>query len=314
MKRIVFAALAAGLAACAPPGPEVIVYASIDELYARPLFEAFTKESGIRVRAVFDTEEAKTLGLVHRLLAERKRPQADVFWNGECARTILLKDEGLLEAYRPSSAEGIPARWRDPADTWTGFGARARVIVHRMKDPPRTLKALADPKWKGRVAMAHPAFGTTATHLFALAQVRGEAPVLDWLRALKANDVRIVGGNSHVRDLVARGECDLGLTDSDDVAIGQARGDAIELAHPEGDRVLIPNTAALIRGAPHAAEGRRFLDWLLRSETEQILAAGPSRQFPLRPGRYELIDPEVDWSKLRPSEAFLDKARKALGL
>ncbi len=314
MKRILFAALAGLLAACAPPGPEVIVYASIDELYARPLFEAFTKESGITVRAVFDTEEAKTLGLVHRLLAERKRPQADVFWSGECARTILLKDEGLLEAYRPSSAEGIPSRWRDPADAWTGFGARARVIVHRVKDPPRTLKALADPKWKGRVAMAHPAFGTTATHLMALVQTRGEAAVLDWLRALKANGVRIVGGNSHVRDLVARGECDLGLTDSDDVAVGKARGDAIDLVFPEGDTLLIPNSAALIRGAPHGTEARRFLDWLLRPETEQALAQGPSRQIPLRQPLPDLRPLEVDWSRLRPSEAFLDKARKALEL
>src|SRR5262245_14446900 len=266
--RPVLIALAAALPACAPSPGEVVVYTSVDEIYAQDLFRRFREETGLAVRPVFDTEEAKTLGLVHRLVAERERPQADVFWNGECARTALLKEKGVLEAYRAPTAAAIGPEWRDPDGCWTGFGARARVIVYntgRVKDPPRTLAELAEPKWRGRVAMANPVFGTTAAHVAALAQQGGDDAAIRLLTSLKANGLRVVGGNSHVRDLVAKGACDVGLTDSDDVWVGKERGDPIAMIFPDqkGEGTLvIPNSVALVRGAPRAANGRKFIDWV----------------------------------------------------
>jgi iron(III) transport system substrate-binding protein len=299
---------------CSPSAPEVVVYASVDEIYAREIFDAFERERGVRVRAVFDTEEAKALGLANRIAAEKGRAGADVFWNGEVARTARLAALGRLEPYRPASAEGIGPAWRDPGDAWTGFGARARVFVYspkRVPSPPRSIQELTAPAWRDRVAMANPMFGTTAAHAAALAQTMGEEKALALLVALKANGVRFVGGNSHVRDLVARGDRDLGLTDSDDVWVGKDRGDAIEMALPE-DTLLIPNTAALVRDAPHPAEARRFLDFLLRPETEALLARGRSRQIPVRGDTPRGLS--VDWAKLASSEAWLERVRKALDL
>jgi len=300
---------------------EVVVYTSVDDLYAREIFSVFSKESGIRVLPVFDTEEAKTLGLVHRLIAEKDHPQADVFWSGDCARSALLKKKGVLEPYRPPTAAAIAAPWRDPDNAWTGFGARARVIVYNTKavaDPPKTIAQLADPKWKGKIALANPLFGTTAAHVAALAQTRGEESVLKLFAALRANDARFVGGNSHVRDLVARGDCAVGLTDTDDVWIGKQRGDPIEMVFPDqgsGGTLLIPNSAALIKGAPRAANAKRFLDWLLREETEILLSKGPSRQMPVRnPVSVHLDIMPVDWGRVVESEALLDKVKSALGL
>lgn len=323
--RVLGLLLALGATACAPPAPEVVVYTSVDEVYARALFDAFEAETGVRVKAVYDAEEAKALGLVHRIVAEAGRPQADVFWNGEAARTALLASKGLLEPYRSPSAELIGREWRAPDGAWTGFAARARVIVYNPKavpEPPRSVEALADPRWKGRVAIANPMYGTTAAHLLALAQVRGEEAVLAWVRALKANDVRWVGGNSHVRDLVARGDCDLGLTDTDDVWIGKDRGDPIEMVYPE-PTLVIPNTVALVRGAPRPENARRFVDYLLSPRTEGILARGRSRQMPVRP---QVEAPEgvpsaarldalpVDWGRLPEQEPLLARLRKVLDL
>ena len=138
MRAVIFG-FALLLSACRPRSEEVVVYTSVDDLYAQQIFEAFTKETAIRVLPVFDTEEAKTLGLVHRILAERGHPQGDVFWSGDCARSALLKKEGALEAYRAPTAEAIGAEWRDADAAWTGFGARARVIVfntNRDAGPP----------------------------------------------------------------------------------------------------------------------------------------------------------------------------------
>jgi iron(III) transport system substrate-binding protein len=328
--RPVLIAVALAAASCGGASPpEVVVYTSVDEVYAREIFQAFTRDTGVRVLPVFDAEEAKTLGLVHRLVAERARPQADAFWNGECSRTALLKEKGILEAYRSPSAQAVPAEWRDPEDTWTGFGARARVIVYntrRVKEPPATVAELADPKWKGRAAMANPAFGTTAAHVAALAQKLGEEPALRLLAALKANGLRLAGGNSHVRDLVASGECDVGLTDTDDVWIGKDRGDPIEMVYPdqkEAGTLVIPNSVALVRGAPRPAEARRFVDWLLRPETEALLARSRSRQMPVRKGvpgpagapeLSTLRAMSVDWVRITTSDVFFDRVRKTLDL
>jgi iron(III) transport system substrate-binding protein len=322
MRAVIFGFILALAVSCRSRSEDVVVYTSVDDLYSKQIFDAFTKETGIRVLPVFDTEEAKTLGLVHRILAERAHPQGDVFWSGDCARSALLKKEGALEAYRIPTADGIGPAWRDPDHAWTGFAARARVIVYntkRVKDPPRSIEALADPKWKGRIAVANPLFGTTAAHVAALAQTRGEDAVLKLFAALRANDVRFVGGNSHVRDLVARGDCDAGLTDTDDVWIGKERGDPIEMIHPDQEAagtLVIPNSAALLKGAPHGANAKKFLDWLLRPETELLLSKGPSRQMPLRDSDdlRRLRTMSVDWGKLSDSEALLAKVKSTLGL
>ncbi len=324
-----FAALLCGLGAAScsrAPAGHVVVYTSVDEVYALEVFQAFTRETGIAVRPLFDAESAKTLGLVNRIAAERARPQADVFWNGECARTVLLKEQGLLESYRSPSAEGIGPEWRDPDGMWTGFGARARVIVYNtktVKEPPRTLDELAGPAWKDRVAMANPLFGTTAAHVAALAQARGEEGALKLLSALKANGLRVVGGNSHVADLVAAGTRDAGLTDTDDVWVRKERGEPIDMAYPEDGTLAIPNTVALVRGAPRGEAGRRFIDFLLRKETEAMLARGRARQMPVRadveapegvPRLPSLRTMKVDWSRMAAAEPFVAKVRGLLDL
>ena len=118
-------------------------------------------------------EAAKTTGLVNRLIAERSRPQADVWWNGEFAQTLLLKDRGVLAPYRAPAAADLPGRYVDRAGYWTGMAGRARVFLVNTAlvapaDYPRHRTDLAAPQWRGRVGMARPLFGTAATEAAAL--------------------------------------------------------------------------------------------------------------------------------------------------
>ena len=142
-------------------------------------------------------------------------------WNNEILGTIRLQREGIYEPYSSPSAEPYPA-WAKASDhTWTAFAARARIIIVNTKkvpeaDRPKSLFDLADPKWKGQVAMAKPLFGTTATQAAALFEVLGPEAASDYYRKLKANDVRIVAGNKHVAEGVGRGDFALGVTDTDD--------------------------------------------------------------------------------------------------
>src|SRR5688572_29835118 len=212
--------------------PSVTVYVSTDRVFSEPVLREYEKRTGVHVNAVYDTEETKSTGLANRLIAEQARPQADVFWSNEPVRTLVLKSRGVLTPYRSSSAEGIPSALVDTEGYWTGFSARIRVIAYNTKlvkpdDAPRSIFDLADPKWRGQVAMADPRFGSTSFHVAALYAMAGDEKMDDFFRRLKANGVRIVDGNSVVRDLVARGEVKVGLTDTDDVNVAIEDGQPI---------------------------------------------------------------------------------------
>ena len=110
-------------------GPELIVYASLDEVFSRPVLEQFEEETGITILPKFDVESNKTLGLTQAIMAEAGRPRCDVFWNNEILNTLRLEKRGLLSVYRPKSAENYPAQDRSPKGAWHGFAARARVLL-----------------------------------------------------------------------------------------------------------------------------------------------------------------------------------------
>src|SRR6266550_15300 len=77
----------------------VVIYTSQDQVYAEPILKEFEQQTGIQVRAVYDSESVKTVGLVNRLIAEKDRPQCDLFWNNEELRTRQLAAKGVLEKW-----------------------------------------------------------------------------------------------------------------------------------------------------------------------------------------------------------------------
>jgi iron(III) transport system substrate-binding protein len=270
----------------------VTIYVSTDRVFSEPVLREYEKRTGVRVNAVYDTEETKSTGLANRLIAEQARPQADVFWSNEPVRTLVLKSRGVLTPYRSPSAEGIPTALVDPEGYWTGFSARIRVIAHNTKlvkpeEAPRSIFDLADPKWRGQVAMADPRFGSTSFHVAALYAMAGDEKMDDFFRRLKANGVRVVDGNSVVRDLVARGEVKVGLTDTDDVNVAIEDGQPIAMVLPDAAGLgvpVMPNMVSLIAKGPHAEEGQRLVDYLLSADVERQLAQSEAVQIPLHAG------------------------------
>lgn len=273
-------------------GRTVTIYVSTDRVFSEPVLREYEKQSGVRVNAVYDTEETKSTGLANRLLAEQARPQADVFWSNEPVRTLVLKARGVLSPYRSPSAEGIPPALVDPEGYWTGFSARIRVIAyntHLVKpdETPQSIFDLAGPKWRGQVAMADPRFGSTSFHVAALYAMAGEEKMDDFFRRLKANGVRVVDGNSVVRDLVARGDVKVGLTDTDDVNLAIEDGQPIAMVLPDAAGLgvpVMPNMVSLIAGGPHPEEGRHLIDYLLSADVERLLAQSEAVQIPLHTG------------------------------
>jgi iron(III) transport system substrate-binding protein len=293
---VAFAFLA--VAGCRSPEPTqtadrtVTVYVSTDRVFSEPVLREYEKRSGVKVNAVYDTEETKSTGLANRLLAEKARPQADVFWSNEPVRTLVLKSRDVLASYRSPAAEGIPVALIDPEGYWTGFSARMRVIAYNTKtvtpsDAPQSIFDLADAAWKGQVAMADPRFGSTSFHVAALYAIAGDEKMDDFFRRLKANGVRIVDGNSVVRDLVARGEVKVGLTDTDDVNVAIEDGQPVGMVLPDKEGLgvpVMPNMVSLIANAPHPEEARKLIDYLLSADVERQLAQSEAVQIPLHAG------------------------------
>ncbi len=290
---VLLAGLFASLSSACAPKADLVVYCALDQEYAEPLIRRYEKETGIKVHAEFDVEANKTVGLVRRIREEAGHPRCDVFWNNEAAHTISLAKDGLLASYDSPSARDIPASFRDPDHKWTGFAARARVlIVNTDKCDPKEITSMwdvVDPKWAGKATMAAPLTGTTLTHMACLYETLGEAKAEEYVKKIsdlgKSGAVNLTNGNATVARTVGDGMYAFGWTDTDDFAVALERGAHVVAVYPDADGVgtlLIPNTIGLIQGAPHEAAAKKFIDWALDPAREKELAFSRSAQVPVR--------------------------------
>lgn len=240
----------------------VVVYCAQDQVYAEAIFKEFEKETGIKTKAVFDSEAVKTVGIANRLIAERNHPQCDVFWGNEEMRTRQLAVQNVF----------------CETNGWAAFGYRSRGIAINtnklaLSSAPRSLAELTNETWRGKVALAYPQFGTTATHFHTLRQHWGETRWESWCRALAANKPLLVDGNSVVAKMVGSGEAWIGLTDSDDIAAEQREGRPLVALPINEETLLIPNTVAVVRSAAHPDAAQRLFEYLQRPATAQRLVA-----------------------------------------
>jgi iron(III) transport system substrate-binding protein len=178
------------------------------------------------------------------------------------------------------------------AGHWHGFATRARILIVNTKvvaeaDRPTSINDLIDPKWKDKVAIAKPLFGTTATHAACLFEIWGDEKAKEFFVKLNQN-ARIESGNKQVALAVASGELAFGLTDTDDAIVELEKGMDVTIVNPDQQpeglgTLFIPNTLSIIKNCPHPAEARRLVDFLLSPKIEEQLAEGASAQIPLHP-------------------------------
>ena len=240
----------------------VVVYTSQDQVYAEPIFEEFKKQTGIKVLAVFDSEAAKTVGLVNRLIVEKGHPQCDVFWNSEEMRTRQLAAQGMFRE----------------TNGWSAFGYRSRrLTINTNKlaatEAPGSWSDLTNANWHGKVALSYPLFGTSATHCLALRQHWGVEGWRNWCRAIAANNPLLVDGNSVAAQMVSKGEALVGITDSDDIAAENREGRHLQQLALMPEALLIPNTVGVIRSAPHPENAERFYTFLQQSNVVNELVS-----------------------------------------
>lgn len=268
----------------------LVLYCAQDQPFAESVLNDFTRRTGLKVRTVYDSEAVKTVGLANRLLMERRHPRAHVYWGNEELRTRQLAAQGVFGTNRIQAGD----------DGWLAFGQRTRrLVVNSAKLPaagrPASLLELTNARWKGRISIAVPLFGTTSTHFHALRARWGEAAWREWCRALAANQPFIEEGNSHVVRRVASGEAVVGLTDSDDIEVGRRNGLPVDALALEEDFLAIPNTVALVRPAPLGSPARRLAEYLVSDEVAtRLVTAGALESAAYNPGGR--VRP--DWSRV----------------
>lgn len=289
---------------------KVVIYTSVDDPYARPLIRKFEQRTGITVTLVTDAEASKTAGLVERLIAEKAKPQADVYWGNEIFHTINLAEQGLLAPYRPKIAEDVPRRWRGKDDLFISTGLRARMIGVSTRPEHaalvakvKTMSDLTDPALMGKIGVCNPAVGTAAGQFASLYVLWGEEKYIQYLRGLKANGIKLLGGNSVVAEQVASGNLALGPTDNDDINNAKAEGMKIASLIPDQGRdeigtLLIPTTLALIKGAPNEGNAKKLIDFLVAPEIEKELIDGRYLAYSVRSADKNVKAMDVDYTQV----------------
>ena len=284
----------------------LVVYCAHDSVYSQQVLRAFEFRTGIKLKVRFDSEATKSLGLIEQIVQEADAPRCDVFWNNELLGMLDLAEKDLLHPYKGRGYNRIPERYKDPEGRWTGFAARLRVYIVNTDKMQLNASTLTD-RLAGpldRFAIAKPLYGTTLTQYAVLWHQWGPDKLKAWHQDYRTRNAKEVNGNAAVKNLVAQGVCDFGLTDTDDFFLAKDAGDPVDMLPvrlDSGETIAIPNTVAIIKGTTRIREAQQLVDYLLSAESERLLANSKSRQVPLgRVDRSQLNDEVkalIQWTK-----------------
>lgn len=315
--------LALTIAATTAPAfaKDVNVYSYRQPELVKPLFDAFTAETGINVNVQFLAK-----GMVEKLQAEGDRSPADVVLTVDISRLSGVVEAGVTQAVTSDIlSANIPAEFRDPDGQWFAITSRARVIYaskDRVKDGEvTTYEDLADPKWKGRICTRS---GTNAYNLALTSAVianHGETAAQGWLEGVKANLARKPQGNDRAQvKAIFAGECD--------ISVGNTYYMAKMLADPEQQpwansvRIVFPtfegggthmnvSGIAMTKAAPNKENALALMEWLSGDQAQKIYAEA-NGEYPINP-KLEASELVASWGAYTPDDTPLAEIAKLRG-
>jgi iron(III) transport system substrate-binding protein len=312
---------------------KVVLYCATDREIAQDLIDQFQKETGIHVEAKFDTEAAKSVGLIQEIRQEKSHPQCDVFWGGGAFFCTILADDGCLASAPNDLVQAEGSAPHDALGRWLGFAAAYRVLIVNTQvlaanAYPHSYRDLTDPRFKGRIGIANPLFGGMAAHVGALFAKLGEEQGRQWLEGLRSNDCAVCAGMADVKNRVASGELWFGITSTIDAHVAMEGGKPVAVVFPDQEPGGIGclngyNTVGLVAGAPHPREAEKLMRFLLTTSTEKILADGPGQNVGLLPDSVaqnvrpawiprDIREMDVDWTEAVKAHPAATKAIKEI--
>jgi iron(III) transport system substrate-binding protein len=290
-----FALLALFLAALAPAAPtaadqEVVVYSARIEQLIKPMFDAFTKETSIKVKFVTDKEGA----LLQRLKAEGANTPADVLITVDAGNLWEAANEGLLQPVDSAVlAKNVPAHLKDPKNQWFGLSVRARTMVYNtQKLKPADLSTyedLANTGWKGRLCLRTSKKVYNQSLVAMMIAEHGEPKTEQIVRGWVANlATDPFPDDTKAMEAVAAGQCDLTLVNTYYYGRLMEKNPKLPLGlfwpnqQTSGVHVNVSG-AGVTKHAKHKAEAVKLLEFL-SSPAAQNLFADVNMEFPVNPG------------------------------
>lgn len=272
---------------------EVNVYSYRQPFLVKPLFDAFTEETGINVNMVYAKQ-----GLVERLKAEGAASPADVVLTSNVTRLVQLVENDLVQPIASDVLEeNVPANFRDPAGLWFGLTMRGRVIYASKERVPEgaveTYEDLADPKWKGKVCTRKGDHDYNLDLIAAMIARNGQDETKVWLEGVKANLARKPQGNDRAQvQAIYQGLCDLSLGNT--YYMGKMLSNPDQKAWAEAAYIVFPNQdsggthvnisgAAVTKAAPHKDNAVKLLEFLSGEKAQEIYA-DVNYEYPVKPG------------------------------
>lgn len=264
----------------------IVVYSARAEHLIKPLFDAYTKETGIQVQ--FHTGNANAF--IERLKNEGQNTPADIFMATDAGNLAYATEQGLFaQTYSPIIEKNIPAHLRDPEHNWTGLTVRARAIIYNSDkisaSELSTYQDLADPKWKGRLCLTTSGSVYNKSLIAAMLTHDGEEKtkqtIEGWLNNLaskpKARDMFVI-------DALYANQCDLGVTNSYYYGKFQERmpNTSLKIFWPNqqttGTHINVSG-AGIVKHSKQKEKALALLEWLTEQKAQAMYGAS-NKEFP----------------------------------
>jgi iron(III) transport system substrate-binding protein len=288
----------------APKDPEVVVYTSRKDHLIRPVFDLYTRETGVRIRYTTDDEGA----LITRLAAEGRNSPADLLITVDAGNLWQAAERGLFQPVESAQlTANIPANLRDPDNQWFGQTVRARTIVYNTErvstEQLSSYEALAEPQWRGRLCLRTSKKVYNQSLVATLIERHGEAQTEAIVRGWISNLATDVFSNDNaLMEAVAAGQCDVGIVNT--YYFGRLLADKPELpirlfwANQDSSGVHINiSGVGLTAHAPNRDEAIRLIEWM-STEAPQRLLAEQNLEYPVHP-EVTPTDAVAAWGEFR---------------
>lgn len=288
----------------------VNVYSYRQPELIKPLFDAFTAETGIKTNVLFLDK-----GLEEKIAEEGANSPADVILTVDIGRIQAAEDKGVTQPLASALIDkDIPAQYRDPEGNWFGVTTRARVVYaskERVKQDAITYEELADPKWKGKICTRSGQHVYTIGLIASMIAHHGAEKTEEWLKGVKANLARKPdGGDREQAKAIFAGECDIALGNT--YYVGQMQTNEKQPEQKEwaaSIKVLFPNAQdrgthvnisgmALAKYAPNKDNAVKLMEFLASDKGQQLYGEQVF-EYPVEPG----IEPSSivkAWGTLKP--------------
>ena len=289
----------------AKDGGVVHVACGATEEWCAATTQQFARTTGVKADYVrLSSGEA-----LARIQAGKDNTEFDVWYGGPADGYAAAGDMGLLQPYKSANARAIPSQYKDASGLWTGvyvgalgFCSNSKLLKEKGLSAPRSWADLLDPKLKKDIGIAHPSTsGTAYTALWTQVQLAGgdEDKALKYMRRLHPNVLQYTKSGSAPAQMTARGEVAVGVIFSHDCVATKEEGfPDLEVTFPSEGTGYETGGVALIKGAKNPTSAKKFVDWALTPEAQEIGPSVKAYQFPTNP-KAKVSDKVVDLHSLK---------------